>query len=156
MVTINRLSPVSSIQSGDQVPVFDTSNGDTRKFSISLLLSYIQDNITLPDPGVASFVTQYAAPSSNNFIVNFNDNSSNTHLILTPSTGYAEGTLVLPAVGSLIDKQEMLFNTTQQVDTLTIDKNGAVAVTGAPVVLAAEDFFRLKYDAVTSTWYRVG
>jgi hypothetical protein len=29
-------------------------------------------------------------------------------------------------------------------------------VVGAPTSLAANDFFLLRFDAVTGTWYRVG
>lgn len=41
MPTINRLSAVDSLQDGDQLPVYDQSNGDARKASISVLLSLI-------------------------------------------------------------------------------------------------------------------
>ena len=77
-------------------------------------------------------------------------------MILTPLAGYATGTIVLPAVGNIVDKQEVIVNTTQAVTTLTVDGNGAVAVTGEPSGLAANDFFRLKYDLTVQTWYRVG
>ena len=40
--------------------------------------------------------------------------------------------------------------------TLTINGNGATAVTGAPTALAANAFFRLRFDRATSSWYRVG
>ena len=154
MPTINRLSAVDSVEGGDQLPIYDQGNGDARKMSLSLLLSWIQGALSFPDVGV--FVTQRAAPSATGFSVAITDGSDNIHLILTPSAGYAAGTIVLPAVGNAVDKQEILVNTTQQVTVLTINGNGAVAVTGAPASLGAEDFFRLKYDLGTQTWYRVG
>lgn len=156
MPTINRLSAVDSVEGGDQLPIYDQGNGDARKMSLSLLLSWIQSALSFPDAGVQPFTTQRAAPSATGFSVAITDGPDNIHLILTPSAGYAAGTIVLPAVGNAIDKQEILINTTQQVTALTINGNGAVAVTGAPTSLGAEDFFRLKYDLATQTWYRVG
>jgi len=97
--------------------------------------------------------TQHQAATG--FTVAITDDSDSTHLILTPVAGYAAGTITLPALGKLVDKQEVLVNCTQAVTTLTIGANGATAVTGAPTTLAANDFFKLKYDAQTSTWYRV-
>jgi hypothetical protein len=61
---------------------------------------------------------------------------------------------VLPASTTAADKQTINVNCTQSVTTLTINGNGAT-VTGAPTTLAANAFFTLRFDAVTSTWYRV-
>ena len=108
--------------------------------------------------GIPQFDSQYAAPSASGFSVTIAPVTAgdNVHLILTPTAGYAAGTIILPAVAGVIDKQEVLVNCTQQVTALTINGNGAVAVTGEPTSLGADDFFRLKYDIVVQTWYRVG
>lgn len=45
MTTINQLSSLDTLSSGDQLPVFSTGNGDARKSSISLLLAYIATNL---------------------------------------------------------------------------------------------------------------
>lgn len=45
MPTINMLSSVESVNSGDQLPIFSQSNGDARKASINALMQYIQDNL---------------------------------------------------------------------------------------------------------------
>lgn len=155
MPQINQLSAVDQLTGGDNLPVFDTSNGDARKVSVSTLLAYMQANLSFSS---AAPDTQYAAPSATGFSVDIAPatDGGNVHLILTPVAGYAAGTIVLPAAATAIDKQEVLVNCTQAVTTLTVDGNGAVAVTGEPTTLAANDFFRLKYDAVTQTWYRVG
>jgi hypothetical protein len=55
----------------------------------------------------------------------------------------------------VLDKQEILVNTTQAITALTINANGATIV-GAPTTLAAGGFFRLRFDGVLDTWYRVG
>jgi len=151
MVDINKLSAVDTLAAGDQLPVWDTSNGDTRRASLTTLTEYIQANITAVD----SFITQYSAPSATGFSVQVNDDNDSVWLVLTPVAGYAAGTLVLPAVAKCVLGQEVLVNCTQAVTTLTIDGNGAT-VTGEPSALSANDFFRLRFDDVTDTWYRVG
>lgn len=155
MPEINELTAVDTVVGSDQVPIYSSSNGDARKAAMSVILAYMQDNLTFSTPGI-SYTTQYAAPSSTGFSVQITDGSANIHLILTPVAGYAAGTIVLPEIGNVVDKQEVLVNCTQAVTTLTIDGNGAVAVTGEPSTLAANDFFRLKYDVAVQTWYRIG
>lgn len=158
MPQINQLSAVDQLAAGDSFPIFDTSNGDARKISASALLAYVQANLTFPSAGMPQFETQYAAPSASGFSVTIAPTveGDNVHLILTPTAGYAAGTIVLPPVANVIDKQEVLVNCTQQVTALTVNGNGAVAVTGEPTSLGADDYFRLKYDATVQTWYRVG
>lgn len=232
MTTINRLSAVDTLEGGDQLPLYDSGNGDARKASLTLLKSFILtnfvENLTQSTNAIASgdlvpiydlsanasfkfdvdllrnfirenifggmtagtevtdadifaifedsagatrsvtaqmiadyiqkqyFDMQYASPSATGFSVAITNSSANTHLILTPTAGFATGTIVLPAIANVVDKQEILVNCTQQVVTLTVDGNGAGAVTGEPSSLGADDFFRLKYDATTDAWYRVG
>lgn len=145
MPTINELTATDTLASGDFLPVFSQTQGDARKAAMSVLLTYIQNNLT-----VGRLTTQYSAPSATGFSVTV---GTNTHLILTPVAGYAAGTIVLPATPS--DRDEVLVNCTQAVTTLTVNGNGKT-VTGAPTTLAANAFFRLKYDAVAGVWYRVG
>lgn len=156
MPTINQLTAVDAVAAGDLLAVYSQTNGDARKSAISVLQAYMQNNLT----GLTStFVTQYAAPSAAGFnvtITDGGDDDESVHLILTPTGALASGTITLPAVANVIDKQEVLINCTQAVTTLTVAGNGATAVTGEPSTLAANDYFRLKYDLVTKTWYRVG
>lgn len=156
MPTINQLNAIDNPTASDLLPIYSQSNGDARKISLGNFLKWIQDNLTFPSAGQPEFVTQYAAPSATGFSVAVNDDSNNTWLILTPTAGYAAGTIVLPALGNAVDKQEVLINCTQQVSALTVNGNGATAVTGAPASLGADDFFRMRYDLATHSWYRVG
>ncbi len=156
MTQINQLTATDTLQAGDQVPIWATSNGDARRAAISVFLTYMQDNLVITDAGAfPAYQTQYAAPSATGFNIQVTDDDDNTHLILTPVAGYAAGTITLPTSTNLIDKQELLCNCTQAVTTLTIAGNGAT-VAGEPTTLAANDFFRLKYDLAGNTWYRVG
>lgn len=152
-----KITRTDSVATGDLFVLWKTSDGDYRGCPASDVLQFLQSNLTFPDQG--GYTTQYSAPSATGFNVTITDgvdDNTNVHLILTPTAGYAAGTITLPPVAGLSDKQEILVNCTQQVVTLTIDGNGATAVTGEPTSLAADDFFRLKYDLATKTWYRVG
>ena len=153
MTTINKLTGIDTVTAGDLLAVFSTSDGQARKASMSVLQKFMQDNLSF---GVAAFTTQFASPSSTGFSIQINDNTDDTHLILTPTATFAAGTIVLPKATVAVDKQQVLVNSTQIVTTLTIDGNGAIAVTGEPSTLAANDFFTLKFEKATSVWYRVG
>lgn len=150
MATINQLAQVDSLSSADQVPIYSASNGDARKSSLNQLAAFLQTQLVVQDDKT----TQYAAPSSTGFTVNV-QTSGSTWLVLTPTAGFAAGTIVLPAVATVKDRQELLVNCTQSVTTLTVSGNGAT-VTGAPTTLAANAFFRLRFDQASSVWYRVG
>jgi hypothetical protein len=151
MTTINQLSAVDAVVSSDQVPIYSSANGDARKASMSVIKDYVLSDATVADDKV----TQYAAPAATGFTVTVNDSSDSVWLILTPLAGYAAGTITLPAVANCVDRQEVLVNTTQAVTTLTVSGNGATVI-GAPTTLAANAFFRLRFDAVLDVWYRVG
>lgn len=160
MPTINRLPLVDPVSAGDQVPVYVQSQGDARRASMTVLLAFMQDNLVFPTfTGQGEYTTQYSAPSTPGFdipITDGADNNTNVHLILTPTATLATGEITLPLALTSVDKQEVLVNCTQEVTAFTVDGNGAISVTGAPTTLAVNDFFRLKFDLVTQTWYRVG
>lgn len=148
MTNINQLSSLDTIQLGDLLAVWSTNNGDTRKASMNLLLSFMQANLTLP----GSLTTQYAAPSATGFSVTVS--AANTWLLLTPTATFAAGTIVLPSAPA--DRSEVSVNCTQIVTALTVSAGGTT-VTGAPTTLAAANaFFTMRFDAATNAWYRVG
>lgn len=154
-MSINDLSSVDALSSADQVPLYSAALGENAKSSLSLLLSFIQENITASD----DFVSQYSAPSATGFSVTINSPIDNVAvdiwLILTPTGGFAAGTIVLPPVASCVDHQEVMVSCTQSVTTLTVSGNGAT-VNGAPATLSANGFFKLKFNAINSSWYRIG
>jgi len=153
-MSINDLSAIDALAAGDLIPVYDASNGDTRKISASSLSDYVETSIVDKFP---EYTVQRSSPSATGFSVTISStDGTSIHLILTPVAGYAAGTIVLPAAATCVDKQEVLVNCTQIVTTLTISENGASHVTGEPTTLAANAFFRLRYDLTTLGWYRVG
>jgi hypothetical protein len=148
-MAIERLSIIDTITAATRLAA--SQDGLDQAITIASLTTYLNNAITSPD----AKTTEYAAPSATGFTVTLTDSSVNKWLVLTPAAGYATGTIVLPASTNAIDKQEILVNCTQAVTTLTVDGNGAT-VTGEPATLAANDFFLLRYEGVTNTWYRVG
>lgn len=150
MSNINQLASLDSPTASDLVPVWSQTNGDARKTSMANLALVISGLITTPDDKV----TQYAQPSATGFNVQITDGSNSIFLILMPAAGYAAGTITLPALANCKDKQEVLVFTTQAITTLTVAPNGAT-VLGAPTTAAANDSFRLRFDKVLSTWYKI-
>ncbi len=151
---INQLSRADSVSGGDLLPAFISGSSDTRAVPVSVLATFIQAQVS---PS-GSFITQYFAPAASGWGVTITPVTAgnNVFLLLTPTAGFASGTILLPAVSSCIDGQEVLVSCTQVVTALTVSGNGAVAVNGAPTTLAANAFFRLRFDKILSSWYRIG
>lgn len=97
---------------------------------------------------------QYATPSASGFTVDILANRS--FLMLNQAGDYAEGTLNLPAVATIVDGQEIVVSSVRAVTTLTIGNGGASFVLGAPTSLTSGGFFRLRFNSLTSGWFRVG
>jgi len=151
MPTINQLSAADQVSGSDLLALYSQANGDARKISLTNFLAWLDSQqITTQD----NKVTQYAAPLTGS-TTQITDSQNSIWLILTPAGALAAATLKMPLSSNVLDKQELLVNSTQAVTTLTIDANGATVI-GAPTTLAANAFFRLRYDAVMQTWYRVG
>lgn len=150
-VNISQLTLLDTPVGADQIAVYSSANGDTRRLSLTALTTLVLAGAVSTD----NKTTQYAAPSASPFTVAITDSSASIWLVLTPTGTLAVGTITLPAVANAIDRQEVMVNCTQIVSTLTVGGNGATAVTGAPTSLAAGDCFTMRYEAVTKTWYRV-
>jgi hypothetical protein len=151
MATINNLNSVTTPSGSDLMALYSAVDGDSRKISIANLATFLQTLVTF----TASMVTQYSAPLTG-ATVTITDNKENVRLIITPAGTIANLTLTMPVVTNTLDGQELLVSCTQIVSTLTITAPTGGAVVGAPSALTANGFFRLRYDAVLSTWYRVG
>jgi hypothetical protein len=98
---------------------------------------------------------QYFAPSATGWSVAVASESQSAWLIITPTAGFATGSITLPALINVKEGQEVLVNCTQSVGALTVLGNGANVI-GAPTSLAANGFFLMKFEPVLSNWYRVG
>lgn len=150
MLNLNRTNTISG---GDQVVLWKNDQGDFLGISFTDLVTALSGVLAVGRPEAT---TQYAAPSATGFSVPITDGDDDIHLILTPAAGYADGEIVLPAASNARDKQLIIVNCTQAVAAFVVDGNGAIAVTGAPTALLANDFFTMCYDLPTQTWYRIG
>lgn len=140
-----------AISTAAQIPFYDPAQGADRRDSVANLLALATTTAT-------GFQTQYFAPNATGWSVLVAPATSGqkVYLLVTPVAGYAAGTITLPAQASCVDGQEVLVSCTQSVTALTVAGNGATAVNGAPTTLAANAFFRLRYDGVSKSWFRIG
>ena len=145
-----RPSRTSELDLGDLIVLYKGNDSDYRAISVPDFIKSINDQLKSNKP-----TTQYASPNATGFDVLVESDFGDIHLIMTPLATYATGTITLPNVQLLSDKQEVTVNTTQTVTALTINPNGATVIR-APTTLSANGFFKLSYDEVMKTWYRVG
>jgi hypothetical protein len=151
MPSINQLNAADQLSGSDLLALYSQANGDARKISLTNLLNWLESQqIATQD----NKITQYAAPLAASTTL-LRDDQSSLWLILTPAGTIATATLKLPLVANAVDRQEILVNSTQIITALTLDANGGTII-GGPTALAANGFFRLRFDAVMKTWYRVG
>jgi len=147
---INQLNTELKINDNDLLPIYSSQNGDTRKISLNALAVWLSSKITMQD----NKITQYSTPISASALL-VDDMQKNVWLILTPLSTLSSLTIKLPLLANTINKQELLINTTQTITSLTIDTNGA-SIIGAPTTLTANQYFKLRYDLIMKTWYKVG
>jgi hypothetical protein len=150
MPTINQLSGLSQLSSGDLLPIYVPNNGDARKVSIGQLLAFFQQQFASP-----TLATQLATPGTGFNVAVQTPVSEQQWLILQPAGTLASGTVTPPLNTQTPDGTELLITTTQQITAFAFALNGAAAAYGAPTTLSAEDFFRVRYYAATNSWYRI-
>jgi hypothetical protein len=150
MPTINQLSGLSQLSSGDLLPIYVPNNGDARKVSIGQLLAFFQQQFASP-----TLSPQLATPGTGFNVAVQTPVSEQQWLILQPAGTLASGTVTLPLNTQTPDGTEVLITTTQQITAFALALNGAAAAYGAPSTLSAEDFFRVRYYAATNSWYRI-
>lgn len=129
--------------------IWDSTNADWRVTTFTAVKTLFEPTFDF----VAPPVTQRLIPTTG-FTLTL-EGSSNTHLILTPVGTLADGTITLPASTEAVDKQTVLVTTSQEITSLTVSGNGATVI-GEPSTILAGGYFTMKYDADTTTWYRVG
>lgn len=150
MPTINQLPLLDQVSSGDQLPVYNTSNGDARRLPMSALLDYFQQQFASP-----AVATNLYTPATGFNIAAPTPVAEQQWIILQPAGTLAAGTVTLPLNTSTPDGTEILITTTQTITTFTLALNGATAAFGDPTTLAAEDFFRMRFYQATNSWYRI-
>ena len=147
MSTINRLSSVDVLQPSDQIPVWDSSNGDTRKASMSTLLAFVESYFADPD-----YSTRIVAPAVDYFTVDIGATGDSIWMIVNPALNFTTGTITLPSTAYAVNDQEITVVFTAAVINFSITSSGAT-VLGAPVSINGYDSFRVRYNASQQTWY---
>ena len=153
MAALNRLGTVSTLAASDLLAIFSTSLGNDAAVTLANLLEWMQEQLSSGDGSIS----QYASPTATGFSVTVAPfvAGGNVFLTLTPSGTFAAGTIAMPTSSTAAHGQEVLVHCTQVVTALTVSGNGA-STSGAPTSLAAGSFFRMRYDQINQTWYRVG
>jgi hypothetical protein len=151
MSTINQLSGLSKLSSGDLLPVYSQNNGDARKVAVSQLLTYFQESFASP-----TVATNLYVPTTGFNVTVPTPVSTQQWMILQPAGTLAAGTITLPLNTGTPNGTEVLVTSTQIITSFTLALNGATAAFGAPTTLAANAFFRMRFYQSTNSWYRIG
>jgi len=150
MPTINQLPVLSTISSGDQLPVYSPNNGDARRTSIGSLLTFFQQSFASPTLAVNLFVP------ANGFNITVPTPVSNDQwMLLQPASTLATGTITLPLNTGVPDGTTVLITTTQEITSLTIALNGASAIYGGVTSLAAGTATSIRFYQPTNSWYQI-
>lgn len=150
MPQINQLPVLSTVSSGDQLPVYSPNNGDARRLSIGNLLTFFQQTFASP-----TLSTNLYVPGTGFNITVPTPVAQQQWMLIQPAASLATGTVTLPLNTQTPDGTEILITTTQQITAFTLALNGATAGYGDPTTLAAEDFFRVRFYQATNSWYRI-
>jgi hypothetical protein len=148
MPTINQLSVLNVISSGDQLPVYSPNNGDARRTSIGSLLTFFEQSFASPTVSVNLYV-----PGSGFNITVPTPVSQQQWMLLQPAGTLATGTITLPLNTGVPDGTTVLITSTQEITSLTIALNGAAAIYGAVTSLAAGSATEIRYYQPTNSWY---
>ena len=153
ITNIDNLSRADALTNGDLFPVWQDENGDTRAVTAEQVKAYV----TGQGAGVAP--TDYTrivhSPSASPFEFDIPAAAGHIWLIISPSEAMGAGTVNLPAVEDCVNGQELTISATFPITYLTLDGSGA-SILGEPTSIAADGYFRLRFDESLETWFRVG
>lgn len=150
MPQINQLPVLSTVSSGDQLPVYSPNNGDARRLSIGNLLTFFQQSFASPTLSVNLYV-----PGSGFNITVPTPVSNDQWMLLQPAGTLATGTITLPLNTGVPDGTTVLITTTQEITSLTIALNGATAIYGGVTSLAAGTATAIRFYQPTNSWYQI-
>ena len=150
MPQINQLPVLSTVSSGDQLPVYSPNNGDARRLSIGNLLTFFQQSFASPTLSVNLYV-----PGSGFNITVPTPVSQDQWMLLQPAGTLATGTITLPLNTGVPDGTTVLITTTQEITSLTIALNGATALYGGVTFLSAGTATAIRFYQPTNSWYQI-
>ena len=150
MPQINQLPVLSTVSSGDQLPVYSPNNGDARRLSIGNLLTFFQQSFASPTLAVNLYV-----PGSGFNITVPTPVSQDQWMLLQPAGTLATGTITLPLNTGVPDGTTVLITSTQEITSLTIALNGATALYGGATNLSAGAATAIRFYQPTNSWYQI-
>ena len=150
MPTINQLNAANAINSGDLMALYVSDQGDVRKVSMSLILDFMQNNLTFSS---TSKIVQYAVPATGGTVV-VTDTGHSVWLILSPAGTLATLSITLPDALTAEDMTEVEIISTNTVTALTLNLNNAVSIIGTIAAITANTPYTFRFDATTKSWYR--
>jgi len=150
MPTINQLPVLSTISSGDQLPVYSPNNGDARRTSIGSLLTFFQQSFASP-----TVSTNLYTPGAGFNITVPTPVAEQQWMLIQPAGTLATGTVTLPLNTGVPDGTEVLITSTQTITAFTIALNGAAAIYGNVSTLTAGAAVRYRYYLATNSWYNI-
>ncbi|CAB4168941.1 hypothetical protein UFOVP581_22 [uncultured Caudovirales phage] len=151
MVSPVNLSRATSLSTADQVVIVSSANGDARRVSLGVLLQLFEQQFASP-----TLSTSVYTPSTGANITVPSPISEQQWILLRPVATIAALTLTLPLNTGTPDGTEITVTSTQAITALTVSANGASTVSGAPATMAANAFFKLRFNTETNIWYRIG
>ena len=150
MPQINQLASLSQVSGADQIPVYNTNNGDARKMSVNALLQYFQTTFAAPTVSTSLFT-----PGAGFNITVPTPVADQQWMILQPAGTLATGTITLPLNTGVPDGTEVLITSTQTVIAFTLALNGAAQIFGNVSTLTAGAAVRYRYYLATNSWYNI-
>jgi hypothetical protein len=150
MPTINQLPLLSQVSAGDQLAVYTPNNGDARRLPVSGLLTYFQQSFSSPGLSVNLYV-----PGSGANITVPTPVSQQQWMLLQPAGPLAALTITFPLNTGVPDGTELLITSTQAITALTLDINGATAIYGGVITIAAGNAIRYRFYQPTNSWYAI-
>ena len=150
MPTINQLPVLSTISSGDQLPVYSPNNGDARRTSIGSLLTFFQQSFASP-----TVSTNLYTPGTGFNITVPTPVAEQQWMLIQPAGTLATGTVTLPLNTGVPDGTEVLITSTQTITAFTIALNGAAAIYGNVSTLTSGAAVRYRYYLATNSWYNI-
>lgn len=151
--SIQNLNELLGFDGTLQIPVYDPASGNNRRISLSNLIALAAASASKS----TGYASKILAPTATGFTVDMAPaiNAMNVFQMITPTAGFASGTLKYPLTANAVHDQRIHVFTTQVITAVTHSLDTASGL-GLPATLAANGYFMARYDQTLNIWHRVG
>lgn len=147
---INQLTAATAVVAGDQLAIWQTSAGDTRKVAASVLATYINGLLSLPVEQIVNLTATDGFSQALSV-----DDSTSIWLVLDNASAVTGGTVILPLNTGVPDGFVVRISNSIQISSFSVDGNGATINGTVPGTLAANAGLLLKYSDELNEWFVV-